>query len=240
MKTNHEKVVASWDKVLEACNAHGSKYNPRKASLKVTALKHLLTSAQESLEAVDVAGNRLILAINDRQRGFNGLPMLGTRIINALAVTDASAELIADANRVRLRFRYPAQGTPKAEAEGQENGVSASDNSRGPLSQLDYDSKLKNLKALIGLVESEPTYQPFEADLQTGALKKLLTSLRAKHKAVAQAELALGNARIVRNKALFDESGIFGRVKLVKKYAKTAFGTTSPEFRYINSIRFRR
>src|SRR5688572_10439370 len=195
MKTNHEKQVAAWEKLLEACNAHGPMYNPSKTSLKVAALKDLLTSAQESLVAVDNAENQLILAVNNRQRSFSVIPMLGTRIFNAFAATDATPELIADVDRIRLRFRYPATVKQETEASGQEGGVSATDKSRGPLSRLDYDSKLKNLKALINLVTDEPSYQPNEADLQIEALNQLHADLVSKHKAVAQAELALKNAR---------------------------------------------
>jgi hypothetical protein len=236
MKTNHEKVVASWDKVLEVCNAHGSKYNPSSATLKTTALSQLLTSSREALEAVSNAENQLILAINNRQRVFKDLPRLGTRIINALAVTDATAELIADANRYRMRFRYPATDKSATDAQGQDNGVSASDKSRGPLSYLDFDSKMKNLKALIKLVESVASYQPNEADLQIEALSQVLADLINTHKAVAQTELALKNARIARNQILYGESGVRERAKLVKKYFRSAFGSNSPVFNHINGI----
>jgi hypothetical protein len=237
MKTNHEKVVASWDKVLEACNAHGSKYNPSSATLKTTALSQLLTSAREKLEAVSSAENQLILAINNRHRAFKDLPLLGTRIINALAVTDATAELIADANRYRMRFRYPATDKSATDAQGQESGVSASDKSRGPISHLDFESKMKNLKALIKLVESEPSYQPNEADLQIEALNQVLAELINTHKATAQAELALKNARIARHQVLYGESGVRARAKLVKKYFRSAFGSKSPAFIHINGIK---
>lgn len=238
MKTNHEKVVASWDKVLEACNAHGAMYNPSKTSLKVTAMKDLLTSARESIAAVDKTENQLILAINNRQGAFKNLPMLATRIVNALTVTDAPAELIADARRYQLRFRYPATDKSATDAQGQESGVSATDKSRGPISHLDFESKIKNLKALISLAASEPTYQPNEADLQIEELNQVHASLISTHKAVALAELALNNARMARNEILYGESGLKNSAKLVKKYMRSAFGSTSPEFNYINGIYF--
>lgn len=240
MKTNHEKQVAAWEKLLDACNVHGPKYNPGKASMKVTAMKTLLISARESLAAVDIAENQLILAINERQRVFNGLPVLGTRIVNALAATDATPEFVEDANRIRHRFRYPAAGSPQTEASAQDGNANASDKSRGPISQLDHDSKLKNLKALITLVSGEPTYQPNEADLQLSALNQLHADMVIRHKAVALAELALKNARIARNKALFGESGIYGMAKAVKKYALSAFGSTTAEYRLVKGIKFRK
>lgn len=240
MKTNHEKQVAAWGKLLGICNAHGPKYNPNKDSVKVTAMKALLTSARESLKAADTAENALILAINNRQQVFNILPMLGTRIINALGATDATPELKADANKFRLRFRYPAADRSATQAPGDQGEISSIDSSRGPISHLDFESKMKNLKSLIMLLASELSYQPNEADIQVAALNELQESLTERHLAVTQAELVLKNARIARTNILFSESGIHGRAELVKKYALSAFGSKSPDFKFIKSIRFRK
>src|SRR5687767_4027669 len=105
MKT-HTNQVAAWGKLLGHCNALGATFNPSKESMKSTALTNLLTEAQKSIQAVHNAHNDLVDAINVRNRAFDKLPYLGTRIIGALEASGASPDHIADVNRIRLRFRY--------------------------------------------------------------------------------------------------------------------------------------
>jgi hypothetical protein len=106
MKTNATKVVAAFDQVLGHCNALGTKYNPSKESMKITALTTMLTSAQASIQAVNIAKSNLIQAVNNRHKVFDPLPAIGTRILNALIATDASPQLIADIRLYRDKFRF--------------------------------------------------------------------------------------------------------------------------------------
>lgn len=238
MKTNVEKQVAAFDQVLGHCNALGPMYNPNKETMKVTALTSLLTSAQASIQAVDTAKTNLILAINDRQKVFAPLPGTATRILNALVATDASPQLIADVRLYRDKIRgsnasTAAKAKPEDSTTGQPNPA---DSSRGPLSQRDYDTKIRNFGTLILLLKSETSYEPNETDITLTALTNVLASLKEAHKAVSDAQVVLRNARSVRRSAVYGDSGIYGAGKRVKRYILSVFGANSDEFRKVNSI----
>jgi hypothetical protein len=243
MKTNIEKQVAAFDQVLGHCNALGPVYNPSKESMKVAALTTLLTSAQKSIQAVDTAKSAFILAINERQRVFAPLPGIGTRILNALGATDASPQLIADIKLYRDKFRGTSRenhseiNMPEG---GSQNQPSSASTSRGPVSQLDFESKIRNFNTMIELLKSEPTYKPNEADLTIGALTATLATLRAKHKAVMTAQIALGNARLERKKVVYSDSGIYGTAKRIKQYVLSIYGATSAQYHQIDSFYFRK
>lgn len=238
MKTNVEKQVAAFDQVLGHCNALGAMYNPSKESMKVSAMTSVLASAQASIQAVDIAKTNLIVAINARQKVFAPLPGTATRILNALVATDASAQLIADVRLYRDKIRG-AQANAAAKVKPEDSTIgqpSPADSSRGPLSQLDYDTKIRNFGTIILLLKSESSYKPNEADITMAALTNVLASLNEKHKAVRDAHIALRNARSVRRNAVYGDSGIYGAGKRVKRYILSVFGATSDEFRKFNSI----
>jgi hypothetical protein len=257
MKT-HANQVAAWGKLLGHCNALGASFNPSRESMKSTALTHLLNEAQKSIEAVHEAQNVLVNAINVRNRAFNDLPILGTRIIGALEAVGASPDHIADVNRIRARFRYQppketalkkngsvGQAVPSAafgrQAE-QPNGVEVPPAStpRGPVSMLGFTGKTENLAELIGLLSKEPKYLPNEADLTIESLEAKLADLREKQNAVSIASMALYSARQLRKKLLFRAEGIYGTSVMVKKYIKSVFGFNSEQYQVISKIKFSR
>jgi hypothetical protein len=240
MKTNAHKVVAAFDQVLGHCNALGTKYNPSKESMKVPALTTLLTSAQTSITAVYTAKSNLIQAINNRQKVFAPIPSLGTRILNALIATDASPQLIADVRLYRDKLRSPKKVKPAKPDDSKTLAPSGSvigDASRGPVSYLDFESRIDTFSVIIDLLKTEPLYKPNEADITIVALTTMLTTLRDKHKAVRDAQIALRNVKVIRNATLYSDAGIYGTATRVKKYVLSVFGAKSEQFRSFNSIR---
>jgi hypothetical protein len=231
MKTNARKQVAAFDQVLGHCNALGTKYNPSKDSIKVAALNTLLTSAQASLAAVDNAKTNLIQAVNNRQKVFAPLPSIGTRILNGLIATDASPQLIADIRLYRNKFRSLGKTRKPEESTKQ---TAHADASRGPVSYLDYESKINNLTIMIELLKTEPSYKPNEPELSVTSLTALLTTLKNSSKVVNDAQVALRNARVARKAVVYSEAGLYGTAKRVKKYILSVFGATSEQYRIIN------
>jgi hypothetical protein len=240
MKNNAEKVVAAFDKVLGNCNALGGMYNPSKESLKVTALTSLLTSAQESLKAVDNAKADLITAINARQKVFHPLASIGTRILNAVQVTDASPQLIADIKLYRDRFRKTVSRSSKVPKVKPEDSSKAqpisADSSRGPLSHLDFESKITNFGMMIELLKKDGNYGPNEADISIAALTAYYKMLTEHNKAVHDAKVRLNRARLVRREMVYGEKGVNKTRIAVKKYILSVFGGTHPEYIAIRSI----
>jgi hypothetical protein len=236
MDTGHVKQVAAFEKLLSFCNAHGAMYNPSKASLKVAALNTLLTSAQQSLEAVKTVRTAYDNAVNIRNQAFADLPKLMTRIVNILASTDASGKTVEDAYFYARKFRPESRSRRPKPSDGITTAIEP------PLTrstaQLDYDAKADNFAAFVKVVSAEPLYKPNETELQVNALNALVTNLRDKNKAVITALVTWSNARAARNRQLYQASGIHGTAISVKKYVKGLFGFQSVAYAQIRSIRF--
>lgn len=246
MKT-HSNQVAAFGKLIGHCNDHGATFNPSKESMKSTALTNLLTEAQKSIQAVHKANSDLVSAINTRNRTFEKLPKLGTRIIGALHAMGASPDHIADVNRIRSRFRFQppketAQRIGPVGQTGQTNGVNIppAKAPRGPISQLGFNNKIETLAAMIELLGKDPAYVPNEADLTLESLNAALAELREKQKAVGMASQALYIARLHCNTMLFSTEGIYGTSTKVKDYIRSVFGYNSVQYQVVRKIKFKK
>jgi hypothetical protein len=108
-------------------------------------------------------------------------------------------------------------------------------------SQQSYDSLIEDLSNLINALSAEPLYIPNEADLKVTALQTLLTDLKAKNTAVINTYTTYSNARIDRNKILYtDNTGLVDLVLEVKKYVKSVFGASSPQYKQVSGIKFKK
>ena len=171
---------------------------------------------------------------------------LSTRIVNALDATDATDKLVKDAKTINNKIQGKRAGdktkpsptpvppvppipTPTPEAKS----IS--------VSQLSYDSLIAHFDALIQLVSSEPTYTPNETDLQVSTLQTLLGNLRATNTAVVNAYTNYSNAQITRNSILYTPvSGLVDIAGDVKKYVKSVFGATSPQYKQVSGLQFKK
>jgi hypothetical protein len=229
MYTGHVKQVAAFEKLLGFCDANGAMFNPSKESLKVTALKSLLTSAQQSLEAVKSLRTAYDNAVNHRIQAFKSLPTFMTRVVNMLATT-ADPDTVQEAYAFARKFQTKPKRKP---ADGE-----ASPSPTRSTSQLDFDAKTDNFAAFVKVVSAEPSYNPNEVDLQVPALEAMVTRLRDINTAVIDAQVALSNARKTRNELLYKNDGIYDSARRVKRYVKGAFGFRSTAYSQISSIPF--
>lgn len=231
-ETGHPKNVANFEDLISFCTGYGATYNPVKASIKIPALNIVRTNGQNALTAVNVANTGFINTTNARVIVFDPLKPLSTRIVNALSATDASDELIEDAKTINRKI----QGSRKKPLPPPDPNAPADTTS---VSQQSYDNLIENFARLVELVKSEPTYTPNEVDLQTASLDALVLDLRAKNTAVVNATTAVSNSRIARNKVLYlKDTGLVDIAAEVKKYVKSVFGASSPEYKQVSKIKF--
>lgn len=89
---------------------------------------------------------------------------------------------------------------------------------------------------------SEPSYTPNETILQTATVTFFkINTLTTKNNEVATAYTQVSNSRIQRDKTIYaKEDGIVDIALEVKKYVKSLFGATSPEYAQISGIEFKR
>ena len=241
VETGNAKNVANFEDLISFCTGYGATYNPSKASIKLAALNTQLTAARASLTAVNSALPAFNNATTARETAFEPLAKLITRVTNATAASGAVKGVVDDVKTIarklqgrRATAKKVGETTPTDPSnptEPTEKTISAS--------QLSYDSRIENLEKLNQQLAAITLYAPNEADLKVTALNALLTDLKAKNTAVVAATTPLSNARINRNKTLYDPAtGLVTAAAEVKMYVKSLFGASSPQYKQISGIKF--
>lgn len=239
-ETGHAKNVANLQDLIAFVTGYGTTYNPTKNALKLPQLTTLYTTAQASLADVIAKNTAYNNKINERVVAFSNLKPLGTRLINALQTTDATAQKIADAKG----FNKKLQGSrAKALTAGSAAGGLTDPNTPAPnsisTSQQSYDQQIQHLAGIIATLQSETSYAPNENDLKIATLTAKQADLTAKNSAVATAYTNVSNARIARDTTMYaTETGLYDIATEVKKYVKSVFGASSPQFAQVKGIEF--
>ena len=165
---------------------------------------------------------------------FSNLKSLSTRLVNALQTTDATTQTINDAKT----FNRKMQGK-KASASQTPTDPNAPAPKTISTSQQSYDQLIQHLAGLKSVLEEESSYTPNETDLQVATIDAKIADLTAKNTAVSTAYTNISNSRISRNETLYtSDNGIFETASEVKKYIKSVFGASSPQYNQVSGIKF--
>jgi hypothetical protein len=237
-ETGHAKNVATFEDLISYCTAYGATYNPSKANIKLAALNTLNTAAQTALQTVKTTKTAFDNATNAREIAFKQLKPLATRIINALAATEATEQTLEDAKTTNNKI----QGV-RAKAKSDPNTTSTNANAAQAktisTSQQSYDKLADHFAQLIATLTAEPKYIPNENELKVSTLNTQLTDLKAKNTAVINTNTAYSNARIARNKTLYDPTtGLLEIAKDVKLYVKSLYGPSSAQYKQLSALQF--
>lgn len=239
-ETGHAKNVANFEDLISFCTGYGASYNPSKAALTIPELQTLQTQANASLQQAKTAKTSFDNTTNARQVAFKDLKPLATKVVNALSVSGATDLAIADAKTINRKI----QGA-KANGETKKPTTPADPNAPAPTdktistSQQSYDSLIDHFTKLIEAVLQEPKYKPNEVELQTAALQNKLASLKTSNTDLANAFTNWSNARINRNTVLYNPlTGLVQTALEVKKYVKSVFGASSPQFKQVSKLEF--
>ncbi len=230
-ETGHAINVANFETVIAFCVGYNAAYNPSSANIKLAVLNDMLNTSravvQTVLDEVTLYNN----AINERQALFVGLKPLATRVVNALQVSNPSKATIEDAKG----FNRKIQGIRAQKADPN----AAPDTKTVSSSQQSFNQQIEHLSKLVSLLQAETTYAPNEVELQTATLTTLIANMRVANTNVTNAYTRISNARIARNKILYDPiTGLYNTVLDIKQYIKSVFGAKSPEYKQIGSIKF--
>jgi hypothetical protein len=238
-ETGHAKNVANFEDLISFCTGYGASYNPSKVAIQLAALGTLHTNAQTSLSGVTTSKTAFGNATNARQAAFDPLKKLCTKIVNALDATDATDKLVKDAKTINNKIQGKRSGEkPKPPVAG---ATDAAEDKTISVSQQSYDSLIENFTKLIDLVSSEPTYTPNETELQVSTLATTLGNLKTTNTAVITSYTNYSNSRITRNSILYGAtSGLVDIAGDVKKYVKSVFGATSPQFKQVSKLEFKK
>ena len=233
-ETGHAKNVANFQDLIAFVTGYGATYNPNKNALKLPQLTALYTASQASIADVVTKNTAYNNKVNERVLAFKDLKSLSTRLVNALQTTDALPPKIADAkvfNKKIQGIRVKAVETPADPNAPAPNTISTS--------QQSYDQQIQHFAGLISVLQSEASYAPNENDLKVATLTAKQADLTAKNNAVSTAYTNVSNSRISRDTTIYGtDTGLFDVATEVKKYVKSVFGATSPQFAQVKGIVF--
>ena len=233
-EVGHAKNVANFQDLIEFVTGYGATYNPSKNSLKLPQLVALKATAETKLTDVISKNTAYNNKVNERMVAFSNLKSLSTRLVNALQTTDATTQTINDAKT----FNRKMQGK-KASASQTPTDPNAPAPKTISTSQQSYDQLIQHFSGLKSVLEAEPTYTPHETELQVATLNAKIADLNTKNTAVATAYTNISNSRIARNETLYtSEDGIYETAGEVKKYVKSVFGASSPQYNQVSGIKF--
>jgi hypothetical protein len=217
-ESGHAKNVTNLQSLIAFATAYGASYNPSKNAFA--------TATQASLGDVVTKNTAFNNKTNERAEAFSNLKPLATRVVNALQITDATSNKIDDAKGFNQKLQGPK--SKKSETLTDSNAEAPKTIST---SQQSFDQQIQHWAGLISVVQSETSYAPNETAKQT--------DLTAKNNAVATAYTAISNSRIARNTLFYkEETGLLDIVADVKKYIKSIYGATSPQFAQVKGLKF--
>jgi hypothetical protein len=180
-------------------------------------------------------------AVNQRQIIFATIPPFATRLVNALAATNATDEKVENAKSINRKIQGGSKATTTpASTEPTDPNNPTPPARHNSTSKQSTDGQIEEITKLIELVKAESSYSPNEDDLKPTGLDALLINLSNSNTEVINTSTALSNARIARDKFLYTEdTGLVSVALDVKKYIKSVFGASSLEYKQVTSIPFK-
>lgn len=238
-ETGHVKNVANLGELVSFVTGYGNTYNPSKPAIKLAALQTLYTAANGAIKDVNDVNNTYSLAVDAREQVFLSISKFSTAVLNALKATDATVQEIEDANSIIRKIQGTRATPKKTEEEKQALLAQGKQVKEISASQMSYDNRLNNLDKLHKLLANIPVYTPNETELTVQAIKATFTDLSLKNKAVIDTTVKLSNTRISRNNILYNPTtGMLSVVTAVKKYIKSVYGATSPQYKQLSKLVF--
>lgn len=244
-EVGHARNIQRFEEMISRVIGFGAPYNPSNASISVVKLQAKLASAHT---AMDVCTNTLsanIAAINSRENTFRPLRPLVTRVVNFYASTGAETNSVNDAKGYKRKIegrRAAPVKTPAAPPPGSPIPVPPTPT---PVihsaSQTSYTQLIEHYDNLVSLVINDPLYTPNETELQKTALQNFSTVLKTANTGVIDSYTAISNGRLGRNDELYaDGTGLCDLAALVKNYVKALYGASSPQFKQVSGLSFRK
>ena len=231
-EVGHAKNVANLQKLTEQIKVY-TLYNPPVENIKIANLQTLYSDASSILNQVEDKRNANKNAITLRQTAFENLKPTATKIINHLGILGLSQGTIDQAKSLNrlIQGGQKKETTPPEEGKEKQKTVSTSRQS--------YTQMAENFGILLQLLGTIPTYNPNEDDLKLANLETYKNSLVDSTQSVDQTEAELNNKLIERDQLLYkDGTGLYSIAQNVKKYVKSLYGATSPEYTNVSSIEF--
>ena len=231
-EVGHAKNVANLQKLTEQVTVY-TLYNPPVDNLKVANLQTLYTTASTKLSEVEDKRNANKNAITLRQSTFENLKSTCTKIVNHLDILGLPQGTIDQAKSLNRTIQGGQKKTSTTSEAGKEEPKTAS------TSRQSYTQMAENFGILLQILSTITEYNPNEDDLKLANLNTYKKSLMSSTQSVDQTEAELNNKLIERDQLLYaDGTGLYSIAQNVKKYVKSLYGATSPEYANVSGIEF--
>ena len=231
-EVGHAKNVANLQKLTEQVTVY-TLYNPPVENLTLVSLQALYTTASTKLTEVEDKRLANKNAIALRQTAFENLKPTCTKIINHLEILGLQQGTIDQAKSLNRLLQGGQKKTTTPPEEGKEIPKTIS------TSRQSYTQQTENFGILLQLLATIPTYAPNEDDLKLVNLNIYKDTLVSSTQAVDQTEAELNAKLIERDQILYaDGTGLYSIAQNVKKYVKSLYGATSPEYTNVSAIKF--
>lgn len=238
-ETGHFKNVSNLEALISVCKGYGAKYNPSNPALSIANLETIHQQALAFMEEVKTNERAFNSFVNKRMDVFNPIKSLSTRIVNALESAGVTGETVKDARTINRKLQGQRAGKDTAEKPVPEDQEPPSDK-KISVSQQSYDQQVENFTRLVKILETEPEYAPNETDLTVAANKAKLAEFRNANTNVINSSVDLTNSRIKRDNGLYNPLiGLVNTALAVKKYVKSVFKASSPEYKQVHSLNFK-
>ncbi len=235
-ETGHAKNISNFQQLISFVTGYGAPYNPSKTILKLPSLIALHAAGQSDIGTVVTDNTAFNNKINERFTEFSTVKSLSTRLTNALEATDATPEKIKDAKGFNRKMQGKRASIISAPIDPNIPAPTTISSS-----QQSYDQQIQHLAGLNSVLLTETSYAPNENELKTATVTAKINTLTTKNSEVATAYTKINNSRIKRDKTIYGaDTGIVDIALEVKKYVKSLFGATSPEYAQISGIEFKR
>lgn len=241
-ETGHTKNVSTFYSLVGFAKGWGKDYQPTNPILALDNLGAMHPKCETAVKEADDADKNFSDLVDKRMAVFQPLQSYATRIVNTFAALDLPKETIAGAKEINRKIQGK-RATPKAavSTEPKDAATVAADKKSISSSQMSYDNNVKHLNDLRAWVEMYPEYNPNEQDLTIEAIKDYCSKLDLSNKAVLDGLVPYQNKLDARDLLLYaDKTGMVDMALFVKKYAKGAFGATSPKYKQVSGLTFRK
>ena len=238
--TGHPVNVSNFKILVQDLLDLGTSFNPKSERLQMAFIQTVSVNATDALTNLHNALQAYIKAVDEREAAYENVSALITRSFNALKVSDVDPKTIESAKTYVRKLQGKRAGKKLTEEELKALADEGKEIKQISASRMSYTFRFDNFEQFIFILANEPNYAPNEKDVQVASLNSHLEKLRTCNHNMATAESKLQDARINRNKVLYDpETGLVPIALKIKDYIKSIFGANSPEYKKIYSLSFR-
>jgi hypothetical protein len=237
-ETGHTKNVNTFLSLLGYVNGWGDTYVPTKASISAANLATIHPLCEAAIKAADDEEKVFDDLVDKRMIAFDPLQSYSTRILNAFSVIDLPQDTVNGAIEINRKIQGK-RATPKKIAPPADGTPATTKGKSISSSQLSFDNNVKHFSDLTAWVSLQPIYNPNEKELKVNALNDFLKILDSTNKAVINGKVPYENKLDERDALLYaPKTGMVDIALEVKKYALSAFGSSSAKYKQISGLKF--